>query len=199
MLLVVNLVAFLVAFYSISYMEKFTDKPRFYCLFLLMVAGMNGVILSGDMFNIYVFLEIAAISSYALVAFGTEKDELEAAFKYQVLGTVASCMILLGIAILYSLTGTLNMADIANVLAKNPSPNILIMVTGLFIMGFGLKAALVPFHAWLPDAHPSAPAPVSAMLSGVLIKALGIYAMIRILFNIISCEQWGRLPATPCI
>ena len=186
MLLVVNLIAFLVSFYSISYMERFTDKPRFYCLFLLMVAGMNGVILSGDMFNIYVFLEIAAISSYALVAFGTEKDELEAAFKYQVLGTVASCMILLGIAILYSLTGTLNMADIAGIIARGGTNTAVLFVAVLFLVGFGLKAAIMPFHAWLPDAHPSAPAPISAMLSGVLIKSIGVYAILRIFFNVLG-------------
>ena len=100
MLVIVNLVALLVTIYSVNYMEHYTNKGRFYTLFLLLLAGMNGVILSGDMFNMFVFLEIAAISSYALVAFGTEREELEAAFKYQVLGTVASAFILFGISIL---------------------------------------------------------------------------------------------------
>ncbi|MFH1782972.1 MAG: NADH-quinone oxidoreductase subunit M [Candidatus Omnitrophota bacterium] len=186
MLVTINVIAFLVSIYSIDYMEKFTQKWNFYCLFLLMVAGMNGVVISGDMFNLYVFLEIAAIASYALVAFGTEHEELEASFKYAVMGTVASSFILLGIVFLYSITSTLNMADMSLQLAKTNSPNLLLFVTVLFLMGFGLKSALVPFHAWLPDAHPSAPAPISAMLSGVIIKALGVYAIIRIFFSVLG-------------
>lgn len=184
MAVTVNLVAFLISVYSISYMEKYTEKWLFYCLFLLMVAGLNGVIISGDLFNLYVFLEIAAIASYALVAFGTEHEELEAAFKYAVMGSVASSFILLGIVFLYSVTSTLNMADMSLEIAKGGSPRIIMLVSVFFLMGFGLKSALVPFHAWLPDAHPSAPAPISAMLSGVLIKSLGVYAIIRIFFSV---------------
>jgi multicomponent Na+:H+ antiporter subunit D len=186
MLVVVNLVAFLVSIYSISYMKLYTDKWKFYTLFLLMLAGMNGVILSGDMFNLYVFLEISAVASYALVAFGTEEEELEAGFKYSVMGIVASSFILLGIALLYSFTSTLNMADMAQVLAQKSSTNLILFVSVLFIMGFGLKSALVPFHAWLPDAHPSAPAPISALLSGVLIKVLGVYAILRVFYSVLG-------------
>ena len=189
MLVTVNLVSFLVVLYSISYMEKYTDKFRFYTLFMLMLAGMNGIIVTGDLFNLFVFLEIASIASYALVAFGTEAEELEASFKYAVMGSVASSFILLGIALLYSYTSTLNMADISLALSQKGTGLIVTFVTGLFLMGFGLKAALVPFHAWLPDAHPSAPAPISAMLSGVFIKTLGIYALCRILFNVLAVSN----------
>ncbi|MCM8782647.1 MAG: NADH/ubiquinone/plastoquinone (complex I), partial [Candidatus Omnitrophica bacterium] len=185
MLVTVNLISFLVALYSMDYMERYTDKWKFYTLFMLMLAGMNGVIVTGDLFNLFVFLEVASISSYALVAFGTEQEELEASFKYAIMGSVASSFILLGIAFLYSYTSTLNMADMAKVLSKDSS-QVLKFVSVLFLMGFGLKAAIVPFHAWLPDAHPSAPAPISAMLSGVLIKVLGIYALMRIFFNILG-------------
>lgn len=186
MLVAVNLVTFFVTVYSINYMEKFTSKWKFYTLFFLMVAGMNGVIITGDIFNLFVFLEIAAVASYALVAFGTERYELEAAFKYAIMGTVGSLFILLGIAFLYGYTSTLNMADMGSILSQKGPANIILMVSVLFLMGFGLKAALVPFHAWLPDAHPSAPAPISAMLSGVLIKSLGIYALFRIFYNVIG-------------
>jgi len=185
LLLTVCLIAFMATLYSIAYMRQYTAKGKYYSLFLLMLAGMNGVVLTGDLFNLYVFLEIAAVASYALVAFGTEAEELEASFKYLVMGAVASAFILVGIGIIYSLTGTLNMADAARLLSGG-SGTIKMFVAALFIMGFGLKAALVPFHAWLPDAHPSAPAPISAMLSGVLIKALGVYALIRVFFNVIG-------------
>lgn len=186
MLVTVNLVAFLISLYSIEYMKRYTDKWKFYTLFMLMITGINGVAITGDMFNLFVFLEIASISSYALVAFGTEAEELEASFKYAIMGSVASSFILLAIAFLYSYTSTLNMADMALVITEKGYSKLLSFVSVLFIMGFGLKAALVPFHAWLPDAHPSAPAPISAMLSGVLIKVLGVYALSRIFFNVLG-------------
>jgi multicomponent Na+:H+ antiporter subunit D len=185
LLLTISVVAFLATLYSIAYMRRYTAKGKYYTLFLLMLAGMNGVVLTGDLFNLYVFLEIAAVASYALVAFGTEAEELEASFKYLIMGSVASAFILLGIGMIYGMTGTLNMADAARLLIKVKS-YIKMFVAAFFLMGFGLKAALVPFHSWLPDAHPSAPAPISAMLSGVLIKALGVYAIIRIFFNVIG-------------
>ncbi len=151
-----------------------------------MVAGMNGVIMTGDIFNLYVFLEIASVASIALIAFGVERHEFEAAFKYAIMSVMGSFFILLAIALLYGFTSTLNMAQMAYVFAHSGKTNIGMMISVLFIMGFGLKAALVPFHAWLPDAHPSAPAPVSAMLSGVLIKALGFYTICRIFYNVIG-------------
>ncbi|MGB2600699.1 MAG: monovalent cation/H+ antiporter subunit D family protein [Candidatus Omnitrophota bacterium] len=186
MLVTVNTVALCISIFSIDYMKKYTSKWKFYSLFLLMLAGMNGVIVTGDLFNLFVFLEIASVASYALVAFGTEKHELEAAFKYAVMSTVGSMFVLMGIVLMYSYTSTLNMADMANILAEKGGGNIILMVSVFFLMGFGLKAALVPFHAWLPDAHPSAPAPISAMLSGVLIKSLGVYALCRMFFNVIG-------------
>ena len=189
MLVTVNLVSFLVTLYSINYMEKYTDKFRFYTLFMLMLAGMNGIIVTGDLFNLFVFLEIASIASYALVAFGTEAEELEASFKYAIMGSVASSFVLLGIALLYGYTSTLNMADISLALSQKGTGLIVNFVAVLFLMGFGLKASLVPFHAWLPDAHPSAPAPISAMLSGVFIKTLGVYALCRVFFNILGVSK----------
>lgn len=189
MLVIVNFVAFVVAVYSINYMTRYTEKWQYFTLFLLMLAGMNGVIITGDLFNLFVFLEIASIASYALVAFGTGKRELEASFKYAVMGGVGSMLILLGIIFLYSYTGLLNMQDMAAVLGERPNTGLIYLVFALFLTGFGLKAAMVPFHAWLPDAHPSAPAPISAMLSGVLIKALGIYAIARIFFTVFGFPQ----------
>jgi multicomponent Na+:H+ antiporter subunit D len=150
-----------------------------------MVAGMIGVALTGDLFNLYVFLEIASIASYALVAFGCQHEELEASFKYLVLGSVGSTLILFGIGITYAMTGSLNMAQVSSTIGGDLKP-IHLFAVALFMSGFGLKAALVPFHAWLPDAHPSAPAPISAMLSGVLIKTIGVYAMARVLLNVIG-------------
>ncbi len=183
MLCIINLIGLVALFYSLSYMSKYTAEANYYALFCLIVAGMNGVVLSGDLFNLFVFLEVSVISSYALVAFGVGKTELEASFKYQVLGGLASMLILLAIGLIYWKTKTVNIADVRNVLDAGYSKPFIMFVQVLFISGFGLKAAIIPFHAWLPDAHSSAPSPISAMLSGVLIKAVGIYVLIRLFFN----------------
>ncbi len=183
LLCIISVIGFFSVFYSISYIKKYTAENFFYALFCLMVAGMNGVVLSGDLFNIFVFLEISVISSYALVAFGVEKEELEASFKYQVLGGLASFLILFAIGLIYWKTKTLNIADIKYVFASGYDRVYYFFVQLLILSGFGLKAAIIPFHAWLPDAHSSAPSPISAMLSGVLIKAVGIYVIIRLFFN----------------
>ncbi len=187
-LLIISSVGFLATLYSINYMERYTAKYKFYALLMLMIGGMNGIAITGDLFNMYVFIEISAIASYVLVSFGVDAEELEASFKYMVLASVGSLFILLSIALLYAGTGTLNMADIARSLAANPNSTMLILVSILFIVGFSLKAALIPFHAWLPDAHPSAPAPISSMLSGVVIKVLGAYGLIRIFYNVIGMD-----------
>jgi multicomponent Na+:H+ antiporter subunit D len=189
LLLAISFVSFAAMLFSIRYMEQYTAKIKYLSLFMLMVAGMNGVVLSGDIFNLFVFLEIASIASYALVGFGCEHEELEASFKYMVLGSVASTFLLFGIALVYGNTASLNMAYISGIIRETGMNNGLAFALVLFFVGFGLKAALVPFHAWLPDAHPSAPAPISAMLSGILIKTLGVYALTRFVFNIFGITE----------
>ncbi|MCX7917734.1 MAG: proton-conducting transporter membrane subunit [bacterium] len=185
LLIIINLISFMATLFSVEYLEKlYTSKLRYYSLFLLMVGGMNGTVLSGDLFNLFVFMEIASIASYALVAFGCQASELEASFKYLVMGNVGSLLVLYAIALLYGKTGSLNMADVAKILINIPYDNLIAFAFVLIISGFMIKSALVPFHAWLPDAHPSAPSPISAMLSGVVIKALGVYVVIRLIFNL---------------
>jgi len=184
MLLAINIIGLCMALFSVPYMRMYSSRMRFFALFLLLVTGVNGVVLTGDLFNLYIFMEIASIASYALVGFGCESDELEASFKYLVLGSVASAFIFLGIALLYMSTGVLNLAQLSERLASLHWNAPVYLAAILLFCGFGLKAAFIPFHAWLPDAHPSAPAPVSAMLSGIVIKVLGIYVLARLLFNV---------------
>jgi multicomponent Na+:H+ antiporter subunit D len=190
MLFTISLVSFAVTVYSINYMDHYGAKANYYALLLVMIAGMNGLVLSSDLFNIYIFLEMAAVASYALVAFGRGHDELEAAFKYLMLSAVASAFILLSIAVIFGVTGGVSFGTVAQGLKTLNIKYVVGFCSGLFLAGFGLKAALVPFHSWLPDAHPSAPAPISAMLSGVLIKVSGVYAMMRIFLNV-----FGLTPA----
>ncbi len=190
MLFTISLISFAVTLYSINYMEHYGAKANYYALLLVMIAGMNGLVLSSDLFNIYIFLEMAAIASYALVAFGRGHEELEASFKYLMLSAVASAFILLSIAIVFGVTGGVSFGTVAQGLKTLNIKYVVGFCSGLFLAGFGLKAALVPFHSWLPDAHPSAPAPISAMLSAVLIKVSGVYAMTRIFLNV-----FGLTPA----
>jgi len=186
MLIIVNIIGMMAGLFSIPYINKYTGENYYYSLFSLMVAGMNGVVMTGDLFNLFVFLEVSVIASYALVAFGTSKYELEASFKYQVLGGIASLFILFSLAMTYWYTGTLNIADVAQVIRSGSEGSTALFIQLFMVAGFGLKAAMIPFHAWLPDAHSSAPSPISAMLSGVLIKAIGVYAILRLFFTMFN-------------
>ena len=185
MLLMISLVSLTSLVFSLRYIRQSGSDWKYYALFMLLVCGMNGVVITGDIFNLFVFMEIALFAAFALVAYGGRAHEFEASFKYAIMGSVSSSLILLAIAFVYGGTSSLTMATIARTLpAKDPV--LLLWIGALFMAGFGLKAAAIPFHAWLPDAHSSAPAPISAMLSGVLIKALGIYTLIRIFYNVLG-------------
>jgi len=186
MLMAIQLVSLCVGLYSINYMEHYGAKANYYALLLVMVAGMNGLVLSQDLFSVYIFLEVAAVASYALVAYGLGAEELEASFKYLMLSVVASAAVLTAIAILYGMTGALGFDGVAAGLRLLEANTVTGVAAALFLMGFGLKAALIPFHAWLPDAHPSAPAPISAILSGLLIKVSGVYAIARIFYHVLG-------------
>jgi len=185
MLAMVSLIALTSLVYSVSYIRHLGADWRYYSLFMILVAGMNGVLVTGDLFNLFVFMEIALMAAVALVAYGGRAHEFEAAFKYAVMASVSASLILIGIAVVYSATSSLGLATIAQSLGRT-SPLIVLWVGGLFMAGFGLKAAIIPFHAWLPDAHSSAPAPISAMLSGVLIKTLGVYVLVRLFYNVLG-------------
>lgn len=181
----------LVCIYSIRYMEHDTGKTKYYALLLILVAAMNGVAFAGDLFTLFVFFEIMGVSAYALVGFRKEQWEpVEAGFKYLVMGAVGSSMILYAISLIYGLTGTLNFAYIGTLINLSRTVNplgfligsqVLYVIIALLVLGFGVKAAIVPVHTWLPDAHPAAPSGISAMLSGVVIKT-GVYSMARSLF-----------------
>ncbi|OGS20116.1 MAG: hypothetical protein A2252_11235 [Elusimicrobia bacterium RIFOXYA2_FULL_39_19] len=199
MLFTIALVSLGVGIFSVNYInqEKYSSKPIYYSLLLLTVAGMNGIVLSNDLFGIYVFLEIAAIASYALAAYGLGKEELEGSFKYLMLSVVATSFILLGISMIFALTGTVELNGIASVLAYSKAIKIKYLIgicSALFIMGFGLKSAIVPFHSWMPDAYSKAPATLPAMSSGIMVKAAGLYVLIRLFYNV-----FGITPAVQTV
>jgi len=182
MLVIISVIGLTSLMFSIFYIKHRSPSWKYYALFMLLVTGMNGVVVTGDLFNLFVFMEIALFAAYALVSYGSHAEEFEAAFKYAIMGSISSTLVLVGIAVVYSATSTLTMALIAERLPQNSA--VMFWSGGLFLAAFGLKAAIMPFHAWLPDAHSSAPAPISSMLSGVLIKSLGVYVLIRLFYNI---------------
>lgn len=160
----------------------YSQTTKYYTLFMMVITGAIGIVLTGDIFNMFVFLEITAISSYALTAFYRERDGAEAAFKYILIGGFSSFFILLAILLLYTQVGTLNMADIAQKMpGVDPYMKGIILV--FFFVGFGIEAEMFPLNGWAPDAYTQAPGPISAVFSGMVVKA-GIYAMIRVLFTL---------------
>jgi len=180
-------IGLLVSIYSIKYMEHDTGLDRYYTMLLLLVAGMVGVAIAGDFFTLFVFWELMSIASYSLVSFRKYRWEpIEAGFKYLVMSTFGSLMALLGIALLYGYAGTLNFSALSVVFSKpTVDPAYCYTVITLILVGFGVTASIVPFHTWLPDAHPAAPSSISAMLSGLVIKA-AVYAIARSTFTIFA-------------
>ncbi len=178
----IAVLGFLVAVYSISYMENESRLTEFYTLMTFMMAGMTGVVMAGDLFTLFVFWELMGLSSYVLVAFLKSKwGPIEAGFKYLVMSATAGAFLILSMAIIYGMTGTLNFAYIAdNLRGASASPWIIALFSTI-VVGFGVKSAIVPLHTWLPDAHPEAPSPISALLSGIVIET-GLYALARVLF-----------------
>ncbi len=156
------------------------DRHRFSNLLILAMAGMNGVAMVRDLFSLYVFLEITAVSSYILIAFARERDGLEGSFKYLVLSAVATFMMLSSVAIFLLTTGDTSFEGVAASLARHEGGWLAILATGLFTAGLCIKAGLVPFHGWLPDAYSSAPPAVSVLLAGIVTKTTGVYSLMRL-------------------
>ncbi len=179
--ILISLVGFLVSVYGVGYIHE-EPKEKYHMLVLTLLTGATGMVLTGDIFNLFVFFEILSLSSYALTGYNRDRGGTEAAIKYLIQGSIGSAFILIGIALLYGTTGTLNMADIAAHVA-GVDPTLLFMAMSLLIVGFGVEAAIFPLNAWLPDAHSSAPSSVSAILSGIAIET-GAYAVARIVYTV---------------
>jgi multicomponent Na+:H+ antiporter subunit D len=186
-----SLLSVLIVVYSFKTIPERGQGHSYYPLLMLLLASINGLSLTGDIFNFYVFLEIMVLSSFTLVAFEGKRKELEASFKYAILNLLASTLLLVSVVGIYGVAGTLNMADLARKFAGQEIPE-LVPIVMLFVAAFGIKAALFPFHFWLPDAHSMAPTPVSAMLSGIIVK-MGVYGLIRFFYTILGGLELGEV------
>jgi multicomponent Na+:H+ antiporter subunit D len=171
----------LVTFYSLKYMEHDTRLTEYYTLLNLLLVSMIGVTFSGDFVTLFIFWELMAITSYTLVAFRKNQwESIEAGFKFMVMGALGSTVLLMGIALVYGAAGTVNFAQISLQLTNKDLGLWGPLILTLFVIGFGVKAAVAPFHTWLPDAHSAAPSSISALLSGVVVK-MGVYSLLRII------------------
>jgi multicomponent Na+:H+ antiporter subunit D len=184
MAIILSFVSLMAAIYSKRSIERELPErePSFYCVFLLLVTGLLGIVVTGDMFNLYVFLEIASLTAYALIAVG-EKRAAFSAFRYVIVGTIGACFYLLGVGYLYIVTGSLNMADLSQLLPELHDSRVVLVAFGFLLIGIAIKMALFPLHIWLPDAYTHAPSAVSALVAPLMTK-VGAYVMIRILFGV---------------
>ena len=177
-----SLLVLLSLVFSRHYVARAVDASRvsfYYALVLINLGGLNGFLVTGDLFNLFVFMEIFSVSAYALVATAREPIASLAALKYLLLGAAPSLLVLFSVGVVFAMTGTLNLEDAAAALALSSPMPAGLALAGL-ATGFAVKAALFPVHFWLPDAHAAAPAPVSAVLSALVVKA-GIVGVLRTL------------------
>ncbi len=185
----------LVILFSGPYMAGEVGEEKYYAMLLAMIGLMIGLACAGDLFNLWVWFEGMAISSYLLVAFYREQAaSLEAGMKYLVQSATGSVMVLMGIALVLANAGTLDLLGIREAISGGDMNRFALLGAGaLFIIGFGVKVAIVPLHTWLPDAHSQAPSGISAMLSGVVIE-VGLIAMLRALSVLPGFSlSWGIL------
>ncbi len=183
---IVSLTSLLIGISSKSMVERsFSKKVAFfYCLFLLQVTGLLGIVVTGDAFNLYVFLEIASLAGYTLIAIGDDGAPF-ASFNYMIYGTVGACFYLLGVGYLYIVTGSLNMADLAKLLPPLYQSKPVLIAFAFFIVGVAIKMALFPLHVWLPDAYTYAPSAVSSLIAPLTTK-VGVYVAIRVMYTIFT-------------
>jgi len=190
MLLIINAIAVLVVLGAREIVESEIASDRiylFYTAFLLNLTGLLGIITTGDAFNLFVFIEIASLSSYAMIAIGRDRRSLYAAFKYLIFGTVGASFILISVGLLYVVTGTLNIADLSQQLSDAENTSTITTAFVFFIIGISLKAAIFPLHLWLPDAYTYSPSIVSTFLAGTTTKVF-IYVLIRFIYSLYGYE-----------
>lgn len=168
-----------VSVFSVGSVRNARIRFGYFPILHLLIMGLSGAFLTGDIFNLYVWFEIIIISSFVLITIGGEKAQLEGAIKYVAMNLLASVVFLTAIAILYGLTGSLNMADLSLQVAKVENRGLVNVTAILFLVGFGIKSAVFPLYFWLPASYHTPPPAISAIFGGLLTK-VGVYAMLRV-------------------
>lgn len=186
MLVLAGLMTIAVAVYAVTDIDEHRQSLGYHPLYHFLMMGVCGSFITGDIFNLYVWFEIMLISSFVLLELGGHRNQLEGAIKYMTLNVIASAIFLGAVGITYGLTGSLNMADLSTLLDNAPQ-GMVITLAMMFLIAFGIKAALFPLYGWLPSAYPTPPTAISAIFSGLLTK-VGVYALIRI-FTLLFVQE----------
>jgi multicomponent Na+:H+ antiporter subunit D len=178
-----------VAVYSLGSMDREREQYGYYPLLHVLLMGVCGAFLTGDIFNLYVWFEVMLTASFVLLTLGGLRAQLEGGIKYVTLNLLSSALFLAAVGILYGLTGTLNMAHLARELPQVANPGLVTTLALLFLVAFGIKAAVFPLFFWLPASYHTAPVSVSAIFSGLLTK-VGVYALVRV-FTLLFVQDVG--------
>jgi len=190
MLLMITFIGALVmpfAYRSVQQELREDSIGLFYTCYLLCLTGLLGIVVTGDTFNLFVFLEISALSSYVLISQGCSRRALTAAYQYLVMGTIGATFILIGVGLLYMMTGTLNMADLAQRLPAVSDTRTIRVAFAFITVGVSLKLALFPLHLWLPNAYAFAPSVVSVFIAATATK-VGVYVLLRLFFTVFGVQ-----------
>jgi len=158
-------------------------QPLFYAAWLLALAGMTGIVVAGDAFNIFVFMEVASLASYVLIAAGSDRRTLPAVFKYLIMGTIGATFYLIGVGLVYMMTGTLNLADMEARIHEVGALRPILVAAGFITIGLAIKAALFPLHVWLPNSYTYAPHIVTAFFAACATK-VALYVLLRFDFMV---------------
>ena len=167
----------------------------FYTMYLLTFTGLIGMAATGDAFNLFVFLEISSLSTYVLISLGKERRALTAAYRYLVLGTLGATFYVIGVGLMYQITGTLNMVDLAERLPAVAESRTILAAVGFLTVGVGLKLGLFPLHLWLPNAYTYAPSVVTAFLAATATK-VAVYVILRIYYTVFGAGIFQDLPVS---
>jgi multicomponent Na+:H+ antiporter subunit D len=192
LLFCIGLVALVTLFVQREMAQDEKQMFNFANVLLLVLAGMNGIVLVRDIFSLYVFLEITAIGSFILISLDESFSAFEGAFKYIILSIVATVLMLLAIGLFVLVAGSTSFEAIGRAFADYPNVFLIRLAMGLFLSGCFIKAGLMPFHGWLPDAYASAPASVSILLAGIVTKVVGVYTLMRVVVSIFGFDPTLR-------
>ena len=188
MVVITGITAVAVAVYAIAEIDAARGALGYHALFQVLIAGVTGAFLTGDLFNLYVWFEVMLISSFGLLVMGGRRAQLDAGIKYVTLNLISTILFLSAIGLLYGATGTLNLADLRGAVAA-ADPGLMTVVAGLFLVGFGIKAGVFPLFFWLPASYHTPSFAVSAVFAGLLTK-VGVYALIR-MFTLVFVHDVG--------
>lgn len=179
----------MIAIYSLYDIDRERERFGYYPLLHILLMGVNGSFLTGDIFNLYVWFEVMLIASFILLALGNSKNQLQGALKYVFINLFSSLIFLFGVALLYGMTGTLNLADLAQRIPEIENTGLVTTVSMIFMVSFGIKAAIFPLFFWLPASYHTPPVAISAIFGGLLTK-VGVYALIRV-FTLLFTHDIG--------